>query len=105
MKLLTFILIASLVVAVATVTTQMTFFVVQPIGALPKGITLVIWRPNTMKLIDSADAWCDRQVGSVSLICRAAILANVAKQEEILIRLPYSETLYLWSTDGLTYSR
>jgi hypothetical protein len=94
--------VAALVLFVAT---QLTFFVVQPIGALPEGRTLLIWRLNTMRFIDSADAWCERQMGSVKLLCRGVVLGKVAEQDGIIARLPYSETLYLISTGGRTYSR
>jgi len=71
--------IVSLIGAAATlifVATQLTFFAVQPISALPEGRTLVIWRLNTMKFIDSADAWCERQQGGVNLLCRGAVLGS-----------------------------
>jgi hypothetical protein len=81
-------------------TSQIAFFVVQPIGALPEGRTLVIWRARTMNLIDSADAWCERQTKEVSLICRSLVLAKIQDEDVIITTLPYSETMYLWSTDG-----
>ena len=91
--------------AVIFVTTQLTLFVVQPLGAVPEGRTLVIWRLNTMKFVDSADAWCERQMGGVNLLCRGAVLAKLGNQDVIIARLPCSETLYLWSTGGHTYWR
>lgn len=54
----------------------LTIFVIQPIGALPEGRTLVISRLNTLNFIDSADAWCDRKLGGVSLLCRMSALSN-----------------------------
>lgn len=44
-------------------------------------------------------------MGGVSLLCRAAVLGAVAKNSTILLRLPYSETLYLISTGGHVYER
>jgi hypothetical protein len=82
-----------------------TIFVIQPIGALPEGRTIIITRLNTMHFIDSADAWCERQKGGVSLLCRGLVMAQVAKQATILVRLPYSEALYKISTNGKTYDR
>ena len=82
-----------------------TIFVVQPIGAVPEGRTLVITRLNTMHFIDSADGWCERQTGRVNLLCRAGVVGRVADQATILARLPYSETLYKISTNGKTYER
>jgi hypothetical protein len=82
-----------------------TVFVIQPIGAVPEGRTLVITRLNTMHFIDSADAWCERQTGQVNLLCRGIVMARVADQATILVGLPYSETLYEISTGGETYDR
>jgi hypothetical protein len=86
--------------AILFATNQLAFFVVQPIGALPEGRTLVIWRAETMNLIDSADAWCERQTKEVSLMCRSLVLAKILDEDVIITTLPYSETMYLWSTDG-----
>lgn len=87
------------------VATQLTLFVVQPIGAVPEGRTLVIWRLQAMQFIDSADAWCARQMGGVNLLCRGVVLGKVASADVILLRLPYSDTLYAWSTGGVRYDR
>lgn len=85
--------------------TQLTIFVVPPIGALPEGKTAIILRLNKTNFIDSPDALCERIQGGVSLLCRGATLAGVLKKSKILMRLPYSESLYLISTNGKTYSR
>ncbi|MCT6870628.1 MAG: hypothetical protein M3Z70_02150 [Bartonella sp.] len=68
-------------------------FVIQPIGAVPEGATVVISGVKKLNAIDSPDAVCDRY-GTVNLICRAAVLANVADNGKILLRLPYSPFLY-----------
>lgn len=101
-------ILATLIVVAAVllfVTTQLTLFVVQPIGAVPEGRTLVIWRLQTMHFIDSADAWCARKMGGVNLLCRGVVLGRVGSADVILLRLPYSDTLYLWSTGGIRYDR
>jgi len=85
--------------------TQVTFFVIQPIGAVPEGRTLVILRTGKLKFIDSADGLCNREANGVSLLCRMAALGAVAQNGTVLMRLPYSETLYLISTDGKTYEK
>jgi hypothetical protein len=77
--------------------------VVQPIGAVPDGVTAIVWRNDKLNFIDSADAICQREFGGVSLFCRAGVLGGVA--ERIIVRLPYSEFLYLRSTGGRTYDR
>lgn len=84
---------------------QTMLFVVQPIGAIPEGVTVLAWRLNSMKFIDSADAWCEREMGGVSLICRMGVLGKVGKSNVVLLRLPYSRTLYLASTGGVDYDR
>lgn len=92
-------------IVVAVLCTQITIFVIQPIGALPDGRTLIILRMNKTKFIDSADAMCERETGGVNLLCRAAMMAGVANNGKVLIRLPYSEFLYGISTGGKKYDR
>ena len=84
---------------------QLTIFVIQPIGAVPKGATLVISRLNQTKFIDSPDAICERIQGGVSLLGRGLIMAKVADTAKIYLRLPYSKCLYLISTGGKTYEQ
>lgn len=71
-------------------------FVLQPIGAVPDGVTVVFYGMHRLKLIDSADAICFRQYGGVSLICRGSEMALVAQEgrDKILFRLPYSDLLF-----------
>lgn len=93
------------VVVLLLIYTQLTIFVVQPMGALPEGRTLVILRLNKTEFIDSADAMCERHMGGVSLICRAITLGAVAGKSTVLLRLPYSQWLYEISTGGKIYDR
>ncbi len=99
--------IALIVIAVISIIlyTQLTIFVIQPIGAIPEGRTIVILRLDKTKFIDSADAICQREVGQVNLICRVGAMAAVANNSTILMRLPYSASLYRISTGGITYDR
>lgn len=85
--------------------TQLTVFVVPPIGALPEGGTVVILKLNKTEFIDSPDAMCERIQGGVSLLCRGVILGAVAEKSTILMRLPYSALLYEISTGGKTYEQ
>ncbi len=96
------VLVATLCVALAA--SSLTIFVIQPIGAIPDGATVLIWRREKTHFIDSADAVCEREMGGVNLLCRAGVLAGVAKGD-LLLKLPYSQTLYEWSTGGRTYER
>ena len=81
------------------------FFTIQPIGAIPDGLTLVVLRFGTqLKFFDSADAMCKRELGEVSLLCRMAALGALGDNEEkILLRLPYIELFYLLSTGFMEY--
>ena len=92
-------------VCMIAVYTQVTFFVIQPIGAVPNGRTLVVLRTGKLKFIDSADGLCARESNGVSLLCRMAVLGTVAQNCTVIARLPYSETLYLISTNGSKYER
>ena len=60
MNLSVVVMLIGMAAAIVFAATQLTLFVVQPIGAVPEGRTVVIWRLNTMKFVDSADAWCER---------------------------------------------
>jgi hypothetical protein len=98
--------VALAAVAIWFAATNITVFVVQPIGSLPEGRTVVLWRQSgNLKFLDSADAVCDRAMHGVSLLCRGVTLAAVVKNNPILVRLPYSETLYLASTNGKSWER
>lgn len=87
----------------ALVASQITLFVIPPIGALPEGKTIVITRLEKTKFIDSPDAMCERIQGGVSLLCRGMAMATIANNSEIIARLPYSSWLYEISTGGKNY--
>ncbi len=89
--------------ALVALYTQCTIFVVAPIGAVPEGKTLIIAKMPRLNFIDSADAMCERTQSGVSLLCRGVFMATIINNAEIYMRLPYSETLYLISTDGRRY--
>ena len=60
---------------------------------------------NGGQLVDSADAMCLRLQGNVNLLCRGMILGQVGQNATVYVRLPYSETLYLMSTEGKKFDR
>lgn len=99
--------IALVIVAVVIVViyTQITIFVIPPIGALPEGKTVIIMRLNKTEFVDSPDGMCERLQGGVSLLCRGMVMGAVIKNSTILLRLPYSSWLYSVSTGGKTYDR
>ena len=84
---------------------QITIFVIQPIGALPEGKTLIISRMSNTKFIDSADAICERKQGGVSLFCRIGAMGGTLKNAKIYAKLPYMRWLYEISTGGKKYDR
>ena len=97
--------IAVLLAAGFVASTQVTFFIIPPIGAVPEGQTLLISRFNQTQFIDSPDAMCERMQGGVNLLCRGLMMGAVAEGATILLRLPYSDTLYTISTGGKHYDR
>lgn len=105
MKIKVLLPLVALGVALVVFYTQVTIFVIPPIGAVPEGRTLLIGRTKATEFIDSADAICERMQGAVNLLCRGMILGAVAENSRIHLRLPYSQTLYLISTGGATYER
>lgn len=78
-------------------------FVVQPIGAVPEGVTVVYLRLGTnMSFISSADGILLKNDQGVSLLTRGIVLAKVGEfvADRKIVSLPYSRTLYLISTGG-----
>ncbi|ANK73602.1 hypothetical protein FA04_13825 [Ensifer adhaerens] len=89
--------LAALAVALAVILTVwvggVRIFVIQPIGAIPEGVTAIVVNIRGLNLIDSPDAFCARQ-GQPNLLCRGMTAAKVANEGKIILRLPYSQTLY-----------
>ncbi|CDH05749.1 hypothetical protein KKJ06_19495 [Xenorhabdus bovienii] len=79
---------------------KITIFAVQPIGALPEGATVVMWKKGNMRFFESPDGMCLQSTGGVSLFCRLAALGNGIDKDNVIFRLPYIEYVYLQSTDG-----
>ena len=103
MKQRTIIALVILAVALLAVYTQLTVFVIPPIGALPEGKTVIITRLNKTEFVDSPDAMCERIQGGVSLLCRAMVMGAVIEKTTVLMRLPYSSWLYDISVGGKHY--
>jgi len=83
---------------------QIGFYTVQPIGALPEGATAIVWRAGGEPLFNSPDAVCLKVQGYVSLMCTGLALAE-APVDGIILRLPYVEWAYLMSTGGKTFEQ
>lgn len=69
-------------------------FVIQPIGAIPDGITVIVHGLPGLMPFDSPDAVCQRTQGGVSLLCRGMTAGQVGREGNILLRLPYSDFFY-----------
>jgi|GEM_PF-418308 len=83
-------------------------FVIQPIGAIPEGATIVYWRLNmNLPFISSADGLLLEKTGSVSLLGRAIAFGKIAEPivERKIVKLPYSRQLYLFSTGGKEFEK
>lgn len=84
------------------------FFVIQPIGLMPKGATIVYWRTGVnLPFISSADGLLEESGIGVSLLGRGMMLAKFAEtiKEKEIIRFGYSKQLYLYSTGGKEYEK
>lgn len=80
-------------------------FVIQPIGALPDGVTIVYHSRNyVMPFISSPDGLCLEYQGSVTLLCRLGGIGAAGElMDRKIIKLPYMRWLYLRSTGGLEF--
>lgn len=89
-------IVVLLVLALGAMAFGVKVIVIPPIGAVPEGATLITTGLDgaMVNYLDSADAMCQRSIGSVNLFCRGMMLAGIAKVATIQARLPYSETLY-----------
>lgn len=82
-------------------------FTIQPIGAIPEGVTIIYHSRNPeMPFFSSPDGLCLQMEGGVSLLCRmAALNASTDLTDRIILRLPYSRWAYLQSTGGLEFEK
>jgi hypothetical protein len=103
----TVVIIFAIVIAALWLLIRPGVFTVQPIGALPEGITFVYHSRNPeMPFFSSPDGLCLQLQGSVNLLCRAVGIAAVEElSDRILIKLPYSRWAYLRSTGGLEFDQ
>jgi hypothetical protein len=96
--------VALVLTTVAFVTMFLGVYSVQPLGAIPDGVTAVVWRGSGEPFFNSPDALCLERMGNVSLMCRAMAMGQ-APTERIVVRLPYQSWAYELSTDGRTFDR
>lgn len=96
-----------LLAVVAWVLIRPGVFTIQPIGAIPDGITIIYHsRSAEMPVFSSPDGLCLQMEGSVSILCRlVAIGAADELTDRILVRLPYQRWAYLLSTGGAEFDQ
>jgi hypothetical protein len=80
------------------------FYTIQPIGALPEGRTVIVWRAEGEPFFNSPDAECLTRLGGVSLLCRALAMGR-APTDRIILRMSYMDWAYLASTNGSDFDR
>lgn len=102
-----YIVIAFAIIVLAWILIRPGVFTIQPIGALPEGITFIYHsRGSEMPFFSSPDGLCIQMTGGVSLLCRGTVLgASADLTDRIILRLPYSNWAYLQSTGGLEFDR
>ena len=99
-----FVALILLVLLVGLIYFTMGVYSVQPIGAIPDGATVIVWRTSNEPFFNSADATCLRTEVGVSLLCRGMAL-KYAPTNRIVLRLPYQQWAYLLSTGGKSFER
>ena len=77
-----------LIVAIGIFATQVGFYTIQPIGALPEGSTWLVWRSSGDPFFNSADAVCLKAHGNVSLFTRGSALAQAPAVQAALLSKP-----------------
>jgi hypothetical protein len=80
---------------------------IQPIGALPDGVTFIYHSRNPdTPFFASPDGLCLKTQGSVTLLCRGvALAASRSLIDRIIVKLPFIRWAYLQSTGGLEFDR
>ena len=104
---LTILFILIILLAVIWIIVRPGVFTVQPIGAIPEGLTIIYHsRGPNMSFFSSPDGICLEIQGSGSLLCRGAALSGATDIiDREIIRLPYIHWAYLRSTGGLEFDR
>jgi hypothetical protein len=102
------IIILSVVVVLVACYFSLGFFVIQPIGAVPEGATVLYFRLGMRTpFIASADGILKEEGASVSIMGRGLVLGAMVttlKGRKIVV-LPYSKPFYLVSTGGIEYEQ
>lgn len=84
------------------------FFVIQPIGAVPEGVTIWYFRKDiNLPFISSPDGIMLEKEGHVNLFGRAIVLFSVMTSLEgkRICNLPYQKWMYRISTKGQEFEK
>jgi hypothetical protein len=92
------------VIVLGIFATQVGFYTIQPIGAIPDGTTWLILRSQGEPYFNSPDAFCLERTGEVSLLGRAMAMQQ-APNDKIILKLPYMKFAYLKSTGGKDFTQ
>ncbi len=83
-------------------------FIIQPMGAIPEGVSIVYKRTGiNLPFISSADGVLEKSGQGVSLLGRGIVIAKLSEPiiKNEVFRFSYSEKLYLISTNGKKYEK
>lgn len=94
------VILGTLLLLMAVSYLNMGLYSIPPIGAVPEGATFLLWRAGDQPFFDSPDGACLRRMGGVSLLCRGLAMSQRDIAGNRLMRLPYFDSAYLWSTGG-----
>ena len=100
--------ILGLLVAIIAIWFSLGIFVIQPIGAIPNGMTIIYFRLGmNLPFISSPDGIVIDSGNELSLWSRLGAMASAGEPiaKRAIIRLEYSESLYLISTHGKTFEK
>lgn len=103
--------VIGLICIVALILIWATTFVliVPPIGIVPEGKTVWIFKPDRLMIrgsinfFETADHFQYKNVGNVTLLGRGVALAGLVGSGYVILRLPYSETLEGIANEGMTW--
>lgn len=104
-------ILACLISGVVLILIWATTFVliVPPIGAIPEGKTVWIFKPDRLLIkgnidfFETPDHFQYKNMGKVTLFGRAIALASLVKSGDIILRLPYSETFESIANGGMKW--
>ena len=65
---------------------------IPPLGAIPDGVTLIVWKGNGVSNCESLDSVQRKATGHVNLLGRMVVLKHLSESK--IARLPFSQSLH-----------